>query len=525
MPLPLLRPLLAVATAAALIGPGAALSATAAQKSDPSRAGDATVIAVIDSAFSPYHHDFLASKMPADARVPLDQAPHTWLPGFPTPAAFESYSPLTLTLTDEDDVDMQELHDADQKAWDSVQESSSKAVHYRWIPRTKVIGALTFGFEAGDERATDQVFGAEGTIYGNGGTEHGMGSASSAVGNLHGTCPQCLLVFIDYTTQRSAERALKWVHEQPWIDAVTNSYGFSATYAGRDRVYNGTDVETEKKASQRGQTTFFSAGNGLENAFTVPNSTLLSSQEGPDWVVTVGATDPGNDKDFTGTGKTADVAGIGHSYPTSYGSTTTSNGKDFSGTSNATPQVAGTYGRALWEARRALPGPSRTQAGGVVAKGKPVRCGAARKACELADGSLTGSELRTRLLHGATPTEGGFTDGLLGLAETPPVADSRFASEGHGTYRGLIDEDWDSRFRSRVLDPMLGRASAPARPEGEVEWFRVDSACRQHVWGSWTGGYYLDEERTPQPSADPAGWPMRTLIQEGCPFLSPPPRF
>ncbi len=518
-----LRPLLALAVAAALVGPGAALTATAAPAPAGPAAGDATVIAVIDSGFSPYHQDFLASRMPAAARPPLDRAPHTWLSGFPKPSAFASYSPLQLTLDGADDRLMSELHDADQEQWDSVQESGSDGVHLRWIPGTKVIGALTFGAEDSDRQSDQAVFGGAGTIYGSGGAEHGMGSASSAVGNLHGTCPQCLLVFIQYTTQGSAERALAWANSQPWIDAVTNSYGFSAGIAVRDRVYNGTDVETEKKASERGQTTFFSAGNGLENAFTVPNSTLTSSQEGPDWVVTVGATDPDNGRDFTGTGKPADVAGIGHSYPTAYRSTTTSNGEEFSGTSNATPQVAGTYGRALWHARRALPGASRTQSAGVVAKGKAVRCGSARRACELGDGTLTAGELRTRLLQGATPTEGGFTDGLSGLAETPAVADSRFASEGHGTYRGLLDEQWDEAFDARVVAPMLGRAAAPQRPAGEVEWFRVDSACRQHVWGEWSGGLYRDEASTPQPAADPVAWPTRTAIQETCPFLQPPP--
>ena len=523
MRLPLLRPLLAAATAAALIGPGAALTSHAAPATVSPPAGDATVIAVIDSGFSPYHQDFLAATMPAQAKVPLSKAPHTWLPGFPQPDAFESYTPLNLTLDPADDVDMKELHDQDQAQWDAVKESTSEAINYHWIPGTKVIGALTFGFQSGDERLYDSVFGSEGTIYGSGGAEHGMGSASSAVGNLHGTCPQCLLVFIEYTTQASAERALTWVHNQPWIDAVTNSYGFSGGQAVRDRIYNGTDVETERKASERGQTTFFSAGNGVENAFTVPNSTLLSSQEGPDWVMTVGATDPKNDKDFTGTGKPADLAAIGRGYPTSYGSTTTSNGKNFSGTSNATPQVAGTYARALWEARRALAGPSRTQAAGIVAKGKPIPCGTARKGCELGDGTLTAAELRTRLLHGATPTAGGFTDGAGAGATSPAIADTRFASEGHGTYRGLLDEDWDKIFRTRVLGPMLGRTAAPQRPAGEVEWFRVDSACRQHIWGEWSGGYFRDEAKTPQPAPDPAGWPTRTGIQTACPFLQPPP--
>ena len=255
----------------------------------------------------------------------------------------------------------------------------------------------------------------------------------------------------------------------------------------------------------------------------MPNSTLLSSQEGPDWVVTVGATDPDNSKDFTGTGKPADVAGIGHSYPTSFGSTTTSNGKSFSGTSNATPQVAGTYGRTLWEARRALPGASRTQAAGVVAKGGRLACGRAR-ACELGDGVLTAAELRTRLLQGATPTAGGFTDGLLGAAQTPAVADSRFAAEGHGTFRGrLTAGGFESELTSRILGPLLGRSAAPARPAGESDWFRVDSACRQHLWGAWSGGAFVDAARTPQPAADPVAWPTRTAIQQGCPLLLPPP--
>jgi hypothetical protein len=516
-----LRSLLAVITAAALVGPGVVLSAEAAPASPA--AGDATVIAVIDSGFSPYHQDYLAAKMPAAARPPLDKAPHTWLPGFPKPSAFASYSPLKLTLNPADDVVMADLHAKDKEQWDSVRESGSDGIQYRWIPGTKVVGALTFGPEPEDRLSDQVVFADKGTIYGSGGTEHGMGSASSAVGNRFGTCPQCLLVFIQYTTQDSAERALTWANEQPWIDAVTNSYGFSAGIAVRDRVYNGTDVETEKKASERGQTTFFSSGNGLENAFTVPNSTLLSSQEGPDWVVTVGANAPGSSRNYTGTGKPADVAGIGRAYPTSFGSTTTSNGRNFSGTSNATPQVAGTYGRALWEARRALSGASRTQSAGVVAKGAPVACGAARRGCELGDGRLSATELRTRLLHGATPTAGGFTDGPVGVAQTPAVADARFASEGHGLYKGLLEPTWESTFASRVVGPMLGRTAAPERPKGEVEWFRVDSACRQHIWGDWIGGFFKDDKTTPQPAPDPVAWPTRTVIQEACPFLTRPP--
>ncbi|MDT7572571.1 MAG: serine protease [Actinomycetota bacterium] len=511
----LLRPVLALSTAAALLSPAAVLHASA--KSVSPAIGDATVVAVIDSGFSPYHQDFLASKMPAEAgNLPLKQSPDTWLPGFPKASTFASYAPLSLTLDGTDGANMDKLHSADKDAWASVKESGSKGINYRWIPGTKVIGALTFGVEDSDRPVDKNAFGGEGTIYGSGGAEHGMGTSSVAVGNIHGACPQCLLVFIQYTDQSSAERALTWAAKQPWIDAISNSYGFSAGVAVRDRIYNGTDIATEKAASERGQSIFFSAGNGLENAFTVPNSTLLSSQEGPDWVVTVGATDP-NGKDYTGTGKPADVAGIGVEYPSAYGSTTVNNGDKFSGTSNATPQVAGTYAQALWQLRKALPGASRTQAGGVIARGARVAC----SRCELADGLLTATELRQRLFLAAQPTEGGYTDGAASLAKSPAVADSRFAAEGYGTFRGNLKPGGVDADVDRIIGPALGTAKPLARPAGEADWFRVDSSCRQHIWGSWSGGAWTPKTALPAP--DPVAWPTRTAIQELCPALQPPP--
>jgi hypothetical protein len=516
--IPALRPVLALSVLAATLTP-LALRAEAA--STPVK-DDVTVIAVIDSGFSPYHQDFLQSFGNRDIKsLPLTKAPHTWLPGFPKPSSFQGYSPLNLTLNGADATKMADLHAKDAKAWATVKESKPGAIDYRWIPGTKVVGALTFGALPTD-RASDQLlFGGTGTIYGSGGDEHGMGTSSVAVGNVHGTCASCVLVFIQYTSQDSAERALTWVHKQPWIDAVSNSYGFSAGIVARDRVYNGTDTVTERTASLRGQTTFFSSGNGVENAFAVPNSTLTSSQEGPDWVVTVGATDP-SDADYSGTGKPADVAGIGVDYPSAYGSTTVSNGDTFSGTSNATPQVAGTYGQALFEARRALAGPSRTQEKGVVAKGAKYACGAARRTCELADGKLTAVELRNRLFLGAVPTKGGFTDGQLAAADTPAPADTRFASEGYGAYKGHLKDAFDSEL-ARLLAPLFGKAPSQKRPAGEEAWFRVDSWCRQHIWGSWADGTFKNRDKTPLPGADPA-WPTRTAILNSCEGMSAPPR-
>ncbi|HEU0130749.1 MAG TPA: S8/S53 family peptidase [Mycobacteriales bacterium] len=488
--------------------------------------GDATVIAVIDSAFSPYHWDYLASKMPQARNkdrsddLPLTTAPDKWLPGFPSTRSFSSYNKLPLTLEGSDPATKPQDLDAKDKAkWDAVKSSDAKAVHYYWMPGTKVIGALTFGPTPFSRYNPDSALGTPGHIHGDT-SEHGMGTTSVSVGNLNGTCPECLLVFIQYTDAGSAELAINWAMRQPWIDAISNSYGISSGYAVRDRVYNGSDVALQRAASQRGQTVFFSAGNGMENAFTVPNSTLESSQEGPDWIVTVTATDP-NGGTYTGTGKPADVAGIGVSYPSAYEAEyVSSRGKyGFSGTSNATPTIAGTYGRALYLARRTLPGDSRTQSAGVVAKGS-FRCGKARTACELA-GGLTANELRMRLLQSAVSTGKGYTDGLLGLTTTPRAADSQYAAEGHGTYAARLhgDKAWLAEF-DRLWKPLVGAAKAPARPAGEKEWFLVDSWCRQHIWGEWSGGYYKGGAL---PADDP-NYPTRTSLHNACQNMQQPPK-
>ena len=79
------------------------------------------------------------------------------------------------------------------------------------------------------------------------------------MGNLHGTCPECLLVFINYGDQAGAEAAIEWAESQPWIDLISNSYGFSDVY-GRDRIYTGSDTTKQRDAILRGQSILFSSG-------------------------------------------------------------------------------------------------------------------------------------------------------------------------------------------------------------------------------------------------------------------------
>jgi hypothetical protein len=526
---------LGYAASAALVATGLAVGSSAAPAP---AADDAVVVAVIDSGFSPYHWDFLASKMPqaktatkADD-LPLDKAPDTWLKGFPKPKSFGTYAPLRLSLDGKSaKADQAKLFAKDESRWGDVEKSTPGALSYYWMPGTKVIGAMSFG----SATATP--------IWGTGYTEHGMGTTSVSVGNIHGTCPECLLVFIQASAGPDYENAIEWALRQPWIDAISNSYGISTGLVVRDRVYAGSDTALQKTATERGQTVFFSAGNGVTNDFVTPNGTLLSSQEGPDWLVTVGASDPA-DVDYSGAGKPADIAGIGTAYPSAYGAPGVTGQGNFSGTSNATPTITGTYARALWLARQALSGPSRVQSGGVVARGGRYACGKARKSCELGDGKLTRRELQDRLFAGAKPTTGGFAGrrtvpgSVLGLVPvpapvggypvpfvtTPPVADSRRLSEGYGTYRARLDgtAKWLAEFDTRFWGVLTGAKPAPARPAGDTEWFRVDSWCRQHIWGAWRGGSYVDATKTPLPAPDPMT-PSRNAYQVGCNALVKPP--
>ncbi|MDQ3913864.1 MAG: S8 family serine peptidase [Actinomycetota bacterium] len=481
-----------------LAGPAPAGPTTAA-------GDDVTVIAVIDSGITPYHWDYLASKMPKSPSLPLERAPHEWLRGFPAPRSFAGYDSLDLTLEEKDpNRPYQALASEDAAEWQTVQSSSPEAVNYYWIPGTKIVGAVDFG--------DDGIYGPT--------NSHGTGASSVAVGNIHGSCPECLLVFIDTGgfSAAASEQALEWAESQPWIDAVSNSYGHSTVFT--DNIYDGSDTEAQRRATERGQTVFFAAHNGHDRSFFVPNNTLLSSQPGPDWIVTVGAVDPVNHASYTGQGKPADISGVGLAYPSAYNSPNVGGEGNFSGTSNATPVVTGVYGRALYQARLALAGPSRVQSKGVIARGRAVACGKARSECELGDGALTGAELRTRLFHGAQHTEAGMTPGVTGTVATPALGEDEFANEGHGTYLGLLEgrKTWLEEV-SRVVDPMLGRAKTLERPEGEREWMTVDSFCRQHLWGSWRGGYYVDG-RTDLPGASPS-WPLRSLIENACPHVPP----
>jgi hypothetical protein len=484
----------------------AALLPVAAGAQEPAADGrnDVTVVAVVDGSFQPQHWNFSGPRMPQHLDtdpsndLPLDAAPDTWIPGFST-ESLAGYDALPLTIDETNrNRSVTSMQTADAQAWSSVKQSTDKAVNYYWVPGSKVVGAVHFG---------------SGKFQGDN-TAHGAGTSSVAAGNIHGSCPECVVVLVTYGGN-NREAASNWAMNQPWIDVVTNSFGFSAVE--RERLYSGSDTELQRRATERGQTIFFSSGNGISNTFSVPNTTLFSSQEGPDWIVTVGATTP-TGGEYTGAGKPADIASVGTSYPSQGGASVSSAGT-FGGTSNSTPVTAGMFASSLYWARRQLDG-GRQQDGGVVASGTPLACGDARPDCELGDGILTAAELRARLFGGAIRTPQGFSPAISGVDTPAKTDETELASEGHGTYFGKMRGlDAYREEIARITGPMAGTAPAIERTAAEREWMTVDSYCRQSIWGSWDGGYW----RTGQslPGASPQ-WPLRSALAASCGELFPP---
>ncbi|MGH3119330.1 MAG: S8/S53 family peptidase [Gaiellales bacterium] len=529
---------LALALALSLFAVSAADATTPLSPGD-----DVVVIAVVDDGLWPYYWDFSAAKMPqatdADSTndLPLRTPPDQWLRGFPATETFQSFDSFDISLDDKNLRHREVLRTMDEAEWENIKHSHPGQTNYYWIPGTKIIGFLEFGetpapCQAAERRCTGPDDPGVEEI-GSSPAEHGTRVASVAAGNFHGSCADCLLVFVSAGFDLSgAEAALEWATSQPWIDAVTNSYGSSSTPL-REGVDDGSDTEAQRQASERGQTIFFSAGNGLRDLFgtvcvnvvtpprcaggtmLIPNPTYLSSQRGPDWIVTVGAVSPGGGT-YTGAGKPVDIAAPGRDYP-SAGGDGNSDSSTFGGTSNAAPVVAGLYAEALYWARKRLDGPSRIQADGVIAMGAPVACGSSNPTCELADGVLDAQELRTRLFDGASRAPRGMTPGYYSDDTDITTDEYRFMAEGHGVYTARLGGTTElMKEIDAITLPMDGSAAALPPGPGETEWFRVDSFCRQQIWGSWSAGYY----RVGSPLPDPSPlWPLRTTLAAGCAAL------
>src|SRR6185503_13881297 len=212
-----------------------------------------TVVGVADSGINPYHFEFSAATYPDPDVLALTRNftrhPSEYITGYPASA---QALPITLGQG--------YYPAADQPMWASV----DKGKLY-WIPGTKIIGAI----DAGDGSAVNADPDATPIVDDDG---HGTGSSSVSVGNRYGYCPTCLLMFtesLDTTFNESFS----------WVDITSHSF---ATVGGVPLgLALGPDLDT-KAAAERGQTVLFAAGNGVGNAFDVPQITYGSGNTGND---------------------------------------------------------------------------------------------------------------------------------------------------------------------------------------------------------------------------------------------------
>ncbi len=458
---------------------------------------DVVVVAVLDWQINPYHWDFLAAHMPhhrgddPDNDLPLSEDPSSWLPGFPAASDFASYGSLDLSLDADDPyADPAALYEEDKDEWAKMEQTTDDGVHLRYIPGTKIVGLITSG--DGDGFAS---------------SSHGGGASSVSVGNYHGSCPNCLLVFVDIPGSAGE----KWVRQQDWIDVTTHSYEGSTVGGNvRDSIVDCDDIGRQQ-AVERGQQIFWAAGNGLVNTFTAPQTTLASCQKGPDWTVTVGAVHPTTQASYTGHAKPVHVASVGQGYPSAGGATVTAEGL-FSGTSNATPVTAGLYAEALYRLRVAAKESERMQRGGVILEGG-LSCGDANPDCAVADGNLTLHELRDALFQAAEHTGAYFHPSVQD--EAIPVEGTQETmvwTQGHGVFMGRLG-DWDEQVR-RIVDHATGEV-APEETADVDAWMTAYSWCVQQVWGEWDHGAWASGETLP---GDDPDWPLRSwMASDACP--------
>lgn len=431
-------------------------------------AAPVTVIGIADSGINPYHAEFSAATYPDPELLALTRGftihPSEYIPGYP-----EEAQALPITTG------QGYYPDQDQHLWSGNE--TIEAGQLYWIPGTKIIGAID------DGGSTGATSGADGhpILDDNG---HGTGSSSVAAGNRYGYCPTCLLVHVEALNEDV-------VAGFDWVDLSSNSFGaiggvpLGLLDAGGDNAESPTRV-----AAERGQLTFFSAGNGTGNAFaTTPILTHGSDPNGGDWVITVGATREDNQGAIVSDGFPVHISALGDGDLPSACRTGVTGQCMFGGTSAASPYTAGAFGAILTAVRDALGDPVAGQRPGqVVAEGRPVP-----GSPYLSDGQLTRAELRAVGLKTAAPRS---TYGDSGV----PV-DTGFPFPW--TYSGpqyVWFEGYGSSgpaHAARAVEVLLGEAELPDR-SAQDEFFAMDCDVREGLYG----GYDRDGDGEPDTCVD-----------------------
>ena len=403
-----------------------------------------TVIGVADSGINAYHLEFSAETYPDPEVLKLTQNftrhPSEYIPGYPEEA---DAIPITLGQG--------YYPPQDQAVWANVEKNN-----VYWIPGTKIVGAFDTGPAACVNCAPDvhAVLDDDG---------HGTGSASVAAGNRYGYCPTCLLFVVEALDESI-------VNIRNWVDISTNSFG---TVGGVPLGLATGGSQSARDAVERGQTVLFAAGNGVGNAFDVPQATWGSNSVGPDWTITVGAIRRDNHRAIVGDGIPAHISSWGDGNIPAACRTGTVGQCMHSGTSSATPSTAGVFGHVLTEVRRAIGDLKAGQKPGqVVALGNPIE-----QSAYLEDGKLTRAELREVVLKTAMPLNQRNDVSPFPYPLTAPyLGEANVLFEGYGAATPESAE--------RAINVLLGREPLPAR-EFEDSFFALDRQIRDTLYGGY----------------------------------------
>ena len=415
--------------------------------SDGSGEGNSAVVVVgvSDTGINPYHRDFSASTFPNPDILALTdnftRHPSEYIEGYPA-----DMPALPITLGE----GYRPVQDA--PLFTKANLPLGKDV---WIPGTKIVGAV-------DTSDVQPINGEPDNIPLLDEDGHGTASASTAVGNVFGFCPSCVLVFGEGFSSDA------YMYEQSWIDITSNSFGSAANVGFAGLI----EASQPLASANAGQLALYAAGNGNENAFVTPQQTYTSENLGADWIVRVGAVVRSSRKPIIGTGKPVDVSSFGSGTIPAAGINTVEGTTNHSGTSAATPLTSGVFGDVLRRVRGVLGDRDTGPRGqGVLATGRSVAGSA-----YLGDGILTRAELEEAVLK---TTEHDTTGTTSVYPTTTPYNDAQYVIEGYGVAEPASGE--------RAFQVLMGAQPLPARPD-EDEFFAADSMLRDAIWGSWNKG-------------------------------------
>ncbi|HET7676372.1 MAG TPA: S8 family serine peptidase [Candidatus Limnocylindrales bacterium] len=412
-----------------------------------------TVIGIADSGINPYHLEFSAETYPDPDVLALTENftrhPSEYIPGYPADSEAiqltfgQGYAPA-----------------ADAAIW-AGDHSRIKLNKMYWFPGTKIIGA----WDAGDVKPLNAAADSHPILDDDG---HGTGSSSVSTGNRYGYCPSCLLMFVESLDETVNAKL-------PWVDITSNSFGpaAGAPVGLALQVLLQDPGEQTRAAAERGQTTLFAAGNGLGNAFDVPQMAYGNETTGSDWIITVGAIRRDNQRAIVGDAIPVHISSWGDGNLPSACRTGTVGQCAFGGTSAASPYTAGVFGHVLTEVRRAIgDGQAGQKPGQVVAEGLAIAASEA-----LADGKLTRAELRDAVLRTAIPLNQQNRSTMFPYPLTAPYSgDPNVLFEGYGAAT--------PESARRAIDVLLGRAPTPERPF-EDSFFAVDRVIRDTIYGGF----------------------------------------